>query len=240
MLAAAAQRGGLQSSDVLLFVLAGTIAPGVSQIMFFRAVRDAGAARAAVLVGTAPLIAGVIAVAWLGEPVRAGLVVGTVLIVSGGFALAGERIRPQHFRAVGAVLAVTAAVLFATRDNVVRRLAVDTEVVSLVAASATLAGGGGALLAYVAITGGRRLAAGRSSISAWLPAGVLFGLSYVALFEAYYRGRVTVVSPIVATESLWGVLFSAVFLRSSELVGVRLVAGAILIVAGGALIGATR
>ena len=28
---------------------------------------------------------------------------------------------------------------------------------------------------------------------------------YVCLFEAYFRGRVTVVSPLVATESLWGV-----------------------------------
>jgi uncharacterized membrane protein len=69
---------------------------------------------------------------------------------------------------------------------------------------------------------------------------VLFGLSYVALFEAYYRGRVTVVAPLVATESLWGVLFAALLLRRSELVGRRLVAGAALIVAGGALIGAWR
>jgi hypothetical protein len=39
---------------------------------------------------------------------------------------------------------------------------------------------------------------------------------------------------------LWGVLISVLLLRSSELVGRRLVAGAILVVAGGALIGATR
>ncbi|HEY2940558.1 MAG TPA: hypothetical protein VGJ27_12165, partial [Gaiellaceae bacterium] len=61
-----------------------------------------------------------------------------------------------------------------------------------------------------------------------------------ALFEAYYRGRVTVVAPLVATESLWGVLFSGLLLRRSELVGRRLVLGAALIVAGGALIGAWR
>ncbi len=75
---------------------------------------------------------------------------------------------------------------------------------------------------------------------AFLLPGVLFGFSYAALFEAYYRGRVTVVSPLVATESLWGVLFSALLLRRSELVGGRLVVGAVLIVSGGALIGATQ
>ena len=72
------------------------------------------------------------------------------------------------------------------------------------------------------------------------PAGVIFGLSYVCLFEAYYRGPVTVVSPLVATEALWGVLLSALLLRRSELVGRRLVAGALLVVAGGALIGGFR
>ena len=50
----------------------------------------------------------------------------------------------------------------------------------------------------------------------------------------------TVVSPLVATESLWGVGLSAIFLRRHELVGPRLVAGAALVVAGGVLIGVFR
>jgi uncharacterized membrane protein len=62
----------------------------------------------------------------------------------------------------------------------------------------------------------------------------------VALFEAYYRGRVSVVSPLVATETLWGVGLSALLMRHTELVGRRLAIGAVLIVAGGALIGAFR
>ena len=53
----------------------------------------------------------------------------------------------------------------------------------------------------------------------------------------YHRGRVSVVAPLVATESLWGVAFSALLLRRSELVGRRLVLGALLIVAGGVVIG---
>ena len=74
----------------------------------------------------------------------------------------------------------------------------------------------------------------------FVPAGVCYGLSYVCLFEAFYRGRVSVVSPIVATESLWGVLLSWLVLRKSEHVGPRLVLGAVLVVAGGVLIGIYR
>ena len=62
----------------------------------------------------------------------------------------------------------------------------------------------------------------------------------VCLFEAYYRGRVSVVSPLVATESLWGVALSALLLRRHELVGPRLFAGAALVVVGGALIAVFR
>ena len=104
-----------------------------------------------------------------------------------------------------------------------------------VAAAATLLAG--ALVAWAVRAAGagpaRRCASSR-------PAGICFGLSYVCLFEAYYRGRVSVVSPLVATETLWGVGLSALLLRRSELVGLRLAAGAVLIVAGGVLIGIYR
>ena len=80
----------------------------------------------------------------------------------------------------------------------------------------------------------------RPGIPLFAPAGILFGLSYVTLFAAFYRGRVSVVSPLVAMESLWGVVLSAIVLGSSERIGPRLVLGATLIVAGGVLIGVFR
>ncbi|MFZ1881058.1 MAG: EamA family transporter, partial [Gaiellaceae bacterium] len=85
-----------------------------------------------------------------------------------------------------------------------------------------------------------RRAPSRRELTRLAPAGVLFGLSYVCLFEAYFRGRVSVVSPLVATESLWGVGLSALLIRHTEGMGRRLAIGALLVVAGGALIGATR
>src|SRR5581483_5846607 len=175
-----------------------------------------------------------IALLVLGEPARALLLGGVVLVVAGAVELARERGRPAHLNRLGLVYAFAGASLFAIRDNLVRHLAVGgTTVPPAVAAAAALLGGT-ALIAIWARAGiGRR----------WLrfvPAGLLFGGSYVALFEAYYRGRVTVVAPLVAIESLVGVALSALLLRDSEVVGKRLLVGAALIVAGGALIGAFR
>jgi len=231
----------LHGADLWPFLLAGALAPGLSQVLFTHAVRDAGAARTAVLMGTAPLASVALALIVLNEPLQGPLLIGAALIVAGGVALAGERVRPEDFKRLGIIFAVAATVMFAIRDNLLRWLAGHTDAHALVTAPVTLLAGAGTITLYLLATRGRGWSTGfGQTIRVFLPAGLLFGLSYAALFEAYYRGRVSVVAPLVATESLWGVLFASLFLRRSELVGRRLVLGAGLIVAGGVVIGAWR
>ncbi|MGI9113139.1 MAG: DMT family transporter [Gaiellaceae bacterium] len=227
----------LQLDGLWPFLLAGMLGPGLSQLLFTLAVRDAGPSRASLTVGTAPLFAVVIAFALLGEPAKAGLIAGALLIVVGGILLVAERGRPEHVKRIGLLFAFAGTLVFATRDNLVRHLSIETDVAPALAAGATLAAGGTVVAAYLLLSR-RNLPAG--GLRAFAPSGILFGLSYVCLFEAYFRGRVSVVSPLVATESLWGVGLSAVLLRRHELVGPRLFAGAALVVAGGALIGVFR
>jgi drug/metabolite transporter (DMT)-like permease len=235
----AAVRGIPDVAAAWPFLLAGLIAPGGSQVLFTLAIRDAGPSRTSVLVGTAPLFSVVIALTLLDEPLVPILIVGAVLIVAGGALLVGERVRPESFRLMGYAFALVATVLFATRDNLLRHLAIDTDVPAQLAAVATLASGTLVVGGYAAVrTASNKLQLGGAPLFAL--AGIWFGLSYAALFEAYYRGRVTVVSPLIATESLFGVLLSALLIRHSELIGRRLVAGALLIVAGGMLIGVFR
>jgi drug/metabolite transporter (DMT)-like permease len=213
------------------FLLAGLLAPGASQILFTLGVRDVGASRTSVIAGGAPLIAVAIALVFLDEPLRWPLVLGAIAIVAGGVLLAVERDRPGHLRALGLLYAGAAATLFAVRDNVVRAL--HTHTTPGTAAAATLLAG-----SLAAALWARRLPT-RREFRQMAPAGLIFGLSYVLLFEAYFHGRVTVVSPLVATESLWGVALSALLIRHTEGVGRRLALGALLVVVGGALIGAT-
>jgi uncharacterized membrane protein len=219
------------------FLLAGLLGPGLSQLLFTLAVNEAGPSRTSVAVGTAPLFSVAIALVLLDETLKAGLIVGAVLIVTGGLLLVGERDRPAHVRLIGLVAALAATLIFASRDNLLRWLALDTEVEPGPAALATLTAGGALIAVYVRA---RRMPVRVAHARAYVPAGLCFGASYVCLFEAYYRGPVTVVSPLVATESLWGVVLSAVVLRHAEGVGARLVAGALLVVSGGVLIGLVR
>ncbi len=235
---AAVARGNWDFAEAWPYVLAGLLAPGVAQILFTFAVRDAGASRTSVTVGTAPLFAVATALVFLDEPLVAGLILGAALIVTGGIVLASDRARPEHFKRIGLVYALVGTIAFATRDTVIRWLGTDVaDTEPGVAAFVAMLTGTAVSLAFVAWT---RAPLTRPAAIAFVPAGVCYGLSYVFLFEAFARGRVSVVSPIVATEALWGVALSWLVLRKSEHVGARLFAGATLVVAGGVLIGIYR
>ena len=232
---------GAETSDLWRFVLVGAAVPGLSQILFIMAVRDAGPARAAILIGTAPLISVVIALAVLGEPFRIPLLAGTVLIVAGGALLARERVRPTHFKATGAVFALMCATLFAVRDNAVRFVARDTSAPPLAASAASLLGASAVVLLYLLIVRRNGLRPKlRAALPAFAPAGVMLGVAYASLVEAFDRGRVSVVAPLNATQSLWAVVLAAVVIGSSERIGRRTVISGLLVLAGGVLISGLR
>ena len=242
--AAAAAHGDLEHvhpSALWRFALIGLLVPGASQIVFIHSIRLAGPSRAAILIGAAPLVSAVLAILFLGEPARAGLIAGTVLVVGGGVALAGERARPADFRALGAALALLCAVMFAIRDNLVRYAARHSHPPPLLATATSLAGATLLLLVYLLLV--RRSEAPRLFEPAlrWfaLP-GLTLGAGYIFLVEGFSHGRVTVVSPLNATQSLWGVVLAALVVGRSEMIGRRTLAAGLLVVAGSALISATR
>ncbi len=221
------------------FLLIGMLVPGASQILFVMSVRDAGASRAAILIGTAPLISVLIALTLLGEPFRGALIAGTVLVVAGGAALTRERGRPQNYRPLGAALALTCAGLFAVRDNLVRLSARDHHPPPLAAAASSLLGAALFLALYVAVVHRRGLPV-RAPVRPFAAPAMALAGGYAFLLEAFSHGRVSVVAPLNATQSLWAVAFAAVTLGKTEAIGTRLVLAGILIVSGGALIGVFR
>lgn len=233
--------GGAGVADLWPFLAVGAVVPGASQILFILAVRDAGPSRAAILIGTAPLISVIIALLALDEPFRPLLLVGTGLIVAGGAIMARERSRPAHFRALGAGLALTCAALFAVRDNAVRFVARDANAPPLAASAASLLAASAVVLLYLLVVRRRDLPAKlRAALPAFGAAGVTLGLAYASLVEGFDHGPVSVVAPLNATQSLWAVLLAAVLIGRSEHIGRRTVLSGLLVLAGGAMISVLR
>ena len=230
---------GFRWLDTWPFFVTGLFAPGISQILFTRAVGVIGPSRTAVLVGVSPVLSAAIAVTLLGEPLHVALVLGTLLVVAGGTLLVRERGGSASLLSLGIALGLSAALLFAIRDNLVRWAARGNDVPGFVAASASLSSATVVILLVVAL---RPQAAVRirRAFRPFFLSGLVYGVSYACLYSAFDRGRVTIVAPLVATESLWAVLLSMVILRRSERIGARLLAAAALVVGGGALISSFR
>lgn len=230
---------GFDWVDTWPFFVTGLFAPGISQILFTRAVGVIGPSRTAVFVGVSPVLSAAIALTLLSEPLHAALVLGTLLVVAGGTLLVRERGRPGGLLSLGIGMALGAALLFGIRDNLVRWAARGNDVPGFVAASASLASAT-LVIAIVVLLRPNGIARVRQAFRPFLLSGLVYGVSYACLYSAFDRGPVTVVAPLVATESLFAVLISMVVLRKSERIGVRLLVAAALVVGGGALISSFR
>jgi drug/metabolite transporter (DMT)-like permease len=230
---------GLSWWDTWPFLVTGLFAPGISQILFTRGVGVIGPSRTAVLVGVSPVLSAAIAVTVLDEPLHVALALGTLFVVAGGTLLVRERGSAPGVLSLGISLGLSAALLFAIRDNLVRWAARGNDVPGFVAASASLLS---ATLVIAAVVALRPNAATRvaKTFRPFVLSGLVYGVSYACLYSAFDRGRVTVVAPLVATESLWAVLVSIFVLRRSERIGPRLLVAAALVVGGGALISGFR
>ena len=233
--------GDVHPGDLWPFLLIGALVPGATQILFIVAIRDIGPSRVSILIGTAPLMSVLIALLVLGEPFRPLLLAGTALIVAGGAILARERARPTHFRVLGAVLALTCAALFGVRDNAVRYVARDANAPALAASAASLLAASAVVLVYLLIVRRRGLPTKlRAALPAFAAAGVTLALADASLVEAFDHGRVSIVAPLNATQSLGAVLLAAVLIGRSENIGRRTVFSGLLVLAGGAMISVLR
>jgi drug/metabolite transporter (DMT)-like permease len=221
------------------FLLLGAFVPGLSLLLVVHAVQAAGASRAGILFGMAPLFSALFAVIAFGEPLQWALVIGTFLVVAGGIVLASEGERPADYRAYGAVLAVTTAVAFGLRDNVARAVGEDIAADPLAQSTVVMLGGSLLLVANL-LRRPRPLGRLRDALLPFWPSGLVLAIGQGALFEALDRAKVTVVAPLAGTGVLWTVVLSAIFIGRSELIGKRLIVVALLVVAGGTLVGVTR
>src|SRR5262245_27747782 len=166
----AADGGDLGSSEIWPFLIGGLIAPGAAGLLFTLAVELAGAARAALLVTAAPLLAAVPAFLLLDEPFHLAIAAGGSLIVAGGIVLGGEHLEGTSFHRIGLLVALAAAALIAVRDNFARWASEHYDVSGIAGGCATLASASALLFLYLLVTQrGRALHSIRRAFVPFLP-----------------------------------------------------------------------
>jgi drug/metabolite transporter (DMT)-like permease len=234
--------GHVPASALPPLIAAGVLAPGISQTLLVKSVAASGAARTAQIAGATPLASAALAMLFLGEPLSIPFLVGTVVIVCGVVIQSSEAQRPTELRVGGLLFAAAAVLAFAGRDNLVRSgVHVNSDAPALPAAAIILAAATvTTLLVALAAHGPQTFPLLKRGVVPFLASGVMTGIAYICLAGAFSRLRVTVVSPLIATQTLWAVLLAGVVLGRREALGRTAAVASVLIVAGAALVGATR
>jgi drug/metabolite transporter (DMT)-like permease len=130
--------GGLWNPVNFIFVLVGIFVPGVARFFIFKGMERLGASITSCLTNATPLFATLFAVLFLGERPTLTNLLGTFIIVLGIISLSWKG-ATKTWQSRDLVFPLTAAFLFAARDNMVRLglLQIDSPVVGAAIAATT-------------------------------------------------------------------------------------------------------
>lgn len=215
-----------------VFVGLGLLQSAISLLTFI-GLHKIGTSRSQPLRNSYPLWSAIIAIALMGERAGLGVLLGTVLVMVGVVLISWKpEAAPLSYR-WWHVLYSMAAGLLAGIAFPLRRygLTITNAPVffSFVVAIVSLLGA----LPYTFWRGGNRsLVWHPKGMLHFFLSGVFEALGALLTLFALSRGRVVIVSPIVATTPLFSLLISVVFLRGKEKVTGLTIIGTVAVVAG--------
>jgi DME family drug/metabolite transporter len=226
----------LSSPAMIYYVISGCIQPLLARALFYQGITRIGVARAGPLRGVEPLFAAAIGVLILHEQPGIPVYFGTVLIVASLWLISGNPQGDIKWRLIDTAFPISAAMTSAISQTLRKQaLAIIPDPIVAVAMVTTVSLI--LLIGFVLVT--RRthqLRMERDSFLFFFCAAIIAALAQVANFIAIGRGQLSVIIPLLNTSPLFTVFFSSVFLRNIETVNLRIVFGAVLMVAGVVLI----
>ncbi|HEY7218800.1 MAG TPA: DMT family transporter [Candidatus Binatia bacterium] len=216
----------------LIFVLVGIFVPGVARFFMFKGMERLGASITSCLTNSTPLFATLFAVAFLHERPTMTNLLGTLSIVSGVIALSWKGVS-KTWRTRDLFFPLTAAFLFAARDNLVRfgLLHIDSPIVGAAIAATTSF----ATMSVVYLASEKRPPLPPTALcgfALFTISGFMNFLSYLCAYTALSLERVSLVSPLVNGSSLFILPLSALFLKDVEQVTPRKIAAVFLVIIG--------
>ena len=220
----------------LLFVIIGIFVPGVARFFIFKGMERLGAPISACLTNSTPLFAIVFAVFFLGERPTLTNLLGAFSIVAGIISLSW-RGAAKTWRTADLLYPLTAAFLFAGRDNLVRVGVLQIGSPIMGAAIASVVSLMTVALLYRFFAEHKPLGAfGIRGLGLFAVAGFMNFLSYVFIYTALSMERVSLISPLINASSLFVLPLSLIFLKDVEKLTARKIAATALVIIGVLLI----
>jgi drug/metabolite transporter (DMT)-like permease len=225
---------------LLLFVLAGLLAPAIARLFYFKGMETAGISANASIFATYPLYTTIAAILLLGEALTTENWIGLVSIIVGVISVGriinrGETSHKTTSRR-GLISPMVGSLALAF-SQLVRKEALNIHNQPLLGVAV---GYTATLIVYLVVIvfskNTRTSRFSRQDIKMFWKPGVGIAMGWLLSFFALSQEMVSIVAPILQTELLFILLFTYIFLRKIEKISPKLVASAILIVAGVMLI----
>jgi drug/metabolite transporter (DMT)-like permease len=226
----------LRSPGVGYFIAGGIFAPAIGQTLGYIGMERLGVARSSPIVNTSPIFSSILAVIFLGEVWVPQNVLGTCLVILGVIVLSSRRAADGEWRVKDVIYPMLAALAFGISSNL-RKAGLTVIPQPLLGAAVTLGTAFLVLLLIVQLRGGRRALEWNAQGGKWMVAGALVNTcALLSFFAALNIGQVVRIEPLVACNPLLSILWTGIFLRGIERLSGRIIAGALVTVAGTVLV----
>ena len=219
------------------FIISGLIQPAIVRYLHYTGIVRLGASRAGPVRSVTPLFAIALAFTFLGERPATEVYLGSALSVVGVWFTSSRREGESEWKAIHLTYPLGAAFLTAISQNF-RKTGLLIMPNPYVATAVTITTSLVVFSLSLVATGQLRTTfqGDRKCLPFYGAAAVVSATAQLLGYIALSEGDVSVVVPLINTNPLFIVLFSALFLRDLETINARVAAGAVLIVTGIALI----
>jgi drug/metabolite transporter (DMT)-like permease len=226
----------INPDGLLLFLIAGLLAPAIARLFYFKGMETAGISANASIFATYPLYTSITATLLLGEVLTAENWIGLACIVIGvifvGRNLNNSNAQTKTTTKKGLIIPVLGSLAIAF-SQIFRKEALNLYSEPLLGVAV---GYSTSLIVYLLVIAFSRNAkrpqfSRRDLRHFWKP-GVGIAAGWLLSFLALSQDMVSIVVPLLQTELLFILFFAYIFLRKHETVSLKLAASALLIVAG--------
>jgi DME family drug/metabolite transporter len=220
----------------LIFVVAGIFAPGIGRTLSYVGIEKIGVARSVPIANSSPIFASIFAVIFLAEVWVLQNIVGTLLVIGGTIVLSVARPATGEWRKLDVIYPLVGAMAFGA-SAILRKAGLDYVGIPVMAAAVTA--GSAAVFSFILlqIRGGKVAFKLTRTSAAWLfSAGLINTAAMLSVFYALSHGKVVIVEPLVSSNPVLTLLFTAIFLRDLEALNLRVIIGALLTVIGTILV----
>ena len=234
-------------STVRNLIIIGIIAPGLTQLSYFIAIRTIGPSRSGMFLGIAPIWAVLGAYLFTSGKINLAIILGSLIVFAAGFLLVNESFK-ERLKIIGVIAGLYTGLGFAARDVVSDELVASQNLNSAFSAGILWLAGVPIVLLYIGYQKLTRAPQQKnptatkssfkfSSLGYIAIPGVIQGASLASMLQAFKIGRVEIVAPIsnsIATVST--VVLASIFLGSKEWSS-KVIISMFLITIGAVLVG---